>query len=134
MKVLMLALVLTGFQSFAATKLTLSQQKEVVEKLAKQERRELWVSGHVDVSSSVTHVTAKELEKLLKEDSDSEQPLNSDEVHQIRKCSKSTNMCSVFTIDVSGSYMSGYGHIRFWILLNPDSGHYSKISQSIYTE
>lgn len=135
MKLFIFALMFIGLDTYATTKLTINQQKEIVEKIAKAERRELWVTGHEDVSSAVTYVTSAELAKLLKEDSeDSEQPLNEQEIFDVKQCSKSKKTCSVFTIDVSGSYMGGYGHIRFWILINPMNGKFSKISQSIYTE
>jgi hypothetical protein len=125
---------LLSFNIFAQSQLTLKQQTEIVENIAKIERRELWISGNREVSSSVTKMSAKAVRLAIKDDYDSVEPLNKLQVEEIYDCQKSSQFCSVYIIDISATKSSGLKKARVWVMLNILDGKYESLSQILYLE
>lgn len=133
MKFMILVLLLTSaFVAKAA--LPMSSQVEIVESLAKEKRRQLHIRGYQDVSSAVQSVDFERLSAMMKEDSVTEQPLNRAEISSLYSCLRSRRQCSLFSIHIDSNYMSGFGTDRIWVMLDPQSGRYQTIEQSVYSE
>jgi hypothetical protein len=135
MKFLAFALVLSSLSAFASEMLSIPQQKSIVEVFAKEERRELWMRGHQDVMSEVSLLDKAALDVLVVQGRNTYDQLNKDDVKSFYRCIHSPKSCSLFIIDISSEYMSGYGEDRVWVLLNPKNGAVKLyVKQSVYSE
>lgn len=120
---------------FANESLLLREQKVIVEKIAKEVRKELWEKGHDEVQSEVSVLSKVILDKLVEEGKTTYDQLNKDDIRSFYKCVNSPKSCTLFSIDITSDYMSGYGHDRHWVLLDPTSGLVSYyVKQSVYSE
>lgn len=115
----------------------MSEQEQIdyVEKAAKEMRREMWINGYEDVSSSF-HKPAKEFidNYVATETMQSyENALDQDEISAIYSCFHRKN-CSVFFIGIGSSYYSGYGEEGVFLLLNIETRRAETIRHVIYAE
>jgi len=133
-KILVFLCALVPLSSFAKLNLSLAEQTKIVENVAKSERRHLWETGHQDVSSFVSKMKKSELDVKLKNNSNLEYPMNTDEVTRLKQCINQSEECSLFLIDIGASYMGGSGEINAYILLNPKTGKFAMIKHLIYEE
>lgn len=134
MKYIIIASLIISTHIFAQTRLGPEAQLSQVEKIAKAERRELWRSGHQEVTSEVLKVTRAGLDEVIRENSEVEEPLDQAQTATLYRCTAAKNSCSLFLINLSAEMMGGYGHSRIWVLLNPVTGKAEKIEQLVYAE
>lgn len=129
-------LILIAFFSLSAqaSRLPESRQLAIVQDIAKAERRELYRTGHTDVSSHVGKMDRTKLNVLIKENDRNEQPLNRDEISQLYRCVNSPKNCSLYLISTMGTYMSGSGEGRTYVLLDPNNGKSELIRHVTYAE
>lgn len=129
------ALILTVFTSVSAfAGLSLPEQEALLNKIAKEIRRELYINGYSNVSSQVAGLDASEFAKYIANNqARAEQKLDDQEIAQINACFKAAN-CEVYVIAVSSEFQAGTGMENNWILLNTDSAKYEKINQLVYSE
>ena len=127
------ALVL-GFSTQAFAQLTASEQLAIVEGIAKNDRREMWQGGYVEVSSQVEKPTKSQIDEFIRGNSELANPLASDEIASIYRCFHTPKRCQVYTIDIYGEMYGGSGSSRRWVLLNPVTGKYESILHSYYEE
>lgn len=119
---------------FAQDHLSPEEQTVIVEQIAKFERRQLWVTGHEDVESYTEKITKDDLDNAVKENALAEEPLERTQISSLYQCYHSPKSCRLFVIYLSGSMYGGYGNSRVWVLLNPFTAKYQKISQIVYAE
>ncbi|WP_127716321.1 hypothetical protein [Halobacteriovorax sp. HLS] len=133
MKFLIL-LILTINTNILASDLTQSDQIEIIESLAKSERRSLWVQGHENVVSSIEHVTKTSLVEYLSQSKYYESNLEFDEEDKLFGCLKRKS-CELYLISLSSEYYSGYGVDSVFVQLNVNTGNYdNRIRHNIYSE
>ena len=121
-----------SFQIFASEPLTVKQQELEVSNIAKQIRKQLWKSRHINVESSYENLKVESLNEYLADDSFFEK-LSNEESYKASKC-MAGKYCEVFQITVSSSFHSGYqidGHL---VLLDTTTGEYEVLSHNIYGE
>jgi hypothetical protein len=135
MKICLVVFLLTSLSAFGHQELSIAQQQKIVDKIAKEERKELWAKGHEYVTSKVSRLDKSALDVLVEQGRMTYDLLNQDDVVAFYGCINSPTTCTLFIIDITSEYMSGYGKDRAWILLNPRNGlveHYVK--QTVYSE
>lgn len=123
------------FISLVSTSFAADRELARVEKIAKEMRRELWIANHSDVSSTVTKVDKTTLGEYVRSDVNEtyENPLSRDEISSLYSCYHRTN-CSLYLIQVSSEYYSGYGSESSFILMNPETLGYEEIRHVTYSE
>lgn len=134
MKALFMIAIVLGFSNHAIAQLTDLEQIAMVEKIAKDDRREMWIGGYEEVSSQVEKPTKTKVDEFIAGNKDLANPLAADEITSIYRCFDTPNECQVFTIDLYSEMYGGYGTSRRWVLLNPVSGRYETILHSVYEE
>ena len=133
MKLTTLALISLLISLSAYAQLDATEQLNIVEGIAKTERRNLWRAGYRDVDSGVSRVSLEELNQIIKENPDIEEPLDRSQIAALYSCYHRAN-CSLFLIDVGASMYGGSGHHRLWVLLNPETGKYRFERHQVWVE
>ncbi len=110
------------------------QQLVVVEKIAKEHRRQMHIENFDDVESYVEKVTKARLNELMKNNSEVEAPLDSDQVASLQACMKRSKTCSLFLISLTGSWYGGDVRTHSYVLLNPETGKTEEIMHEVYAE
>lgn len=134
MKLLIILSLVFSVSSFAQARLTLEQQTQLVEGIAKSERRDLWRTGHADVSSYVEKMSKMSLDTIMAENGNTQEPLDEAQISSLYKCLHSSKNCSLFLVSITASLYGGFGDERLWVLLNPSTGKSETISQFVYGE
>lgn len=127
--------ILTPFAITKADTMTVSDQDDLVIEIAKELRRDFWVSGHQDVNSYEEKITLDFLNDYVKKESNHryESPLSRDEISSLYSCFHRKG-CEVYFIGVSAEYWGGYGETGNFVLLNTSNRKYEMISHTIYAE
>ena len=133
MKILtVLMTLLTSASAFAG--LSLPDQEALLNKISKEIRREMYISGYSDITSSVAGLDASEFAKYIRNNQNrAEQKLDDREIADINACFTAAN-CEVYVISISSEFQAGTGSENKWILLNTETGAYQKIEQLVYSE
>ena len=134
MKLLALISILMSFNVSAQTLLNFEDQKVIVEKIAKSERRELWKRGFERVSSSVSNLSQAQIDELPFDNEYYEEPLTPTQITSISNCFKRTKHCSLFLISLTANQMGGSGEWLIWIMMNPNTGSVESIKHFVYAE
>lgn len=134
MKALLTIAFVLGFSNHALAQLNEQEQLALVEKVAKDDRREMWSSGYEEVSSQVEKPTKLQIDEFIAGNKDLANPLDTDEIASIYSCFHTPSECQVYTIDLYSEMYGGSGSSRRWVLLNPESGKYETILHSVYEE
>ncbi len=113
--------------------MSIEEQEQRVSDIAKQLRRDHWVRGYEDVSSSETFVNRVWLDNYMSQPNMYETFFEDEEITSIEKCFESLE-CELYYVSVASSYMSGYGIEGTFILLYTKSGRHFKISHTVYAE
>lgn len=137
-KVISFLIIFSVFQIEAASSpseefMSLNEQNEKIEEVAKSLRREHWINGYEDVESSEEYVTESWLNDYVRRDHLFEMNLYDDEVEELYECI-SKNNCELYYVSVSSDYMGGYGVEGNFILLYTQTKKYYKISHVVYAE
>ena len=117
----------------STTYMSLKEQGEKIDDLARAIRRTYWVSGHEDVSSSEFFMNKEELDEHVEGNNRYEDALDSDEIADLYKCHYSKT-CELYQVSVSGSYWGGYGTSAHFIFLYTKSGKSFEINHITYAE
>lgn len=133
MRVLLPLLFLLSFSVIAQSVLTQTQQLEVVQSIAKDERREMWRTGNTNVGTEVQKLSTLTLSQFLRDNQDFVQPLTATQMGQLKGCAASS-ACGLFSIDVYLSNNGGDGQYRVWVMLSTDTGRTRKIQHWVYEE
>lgn len=131
MRFLILATLLITTQAHAF--ITESEELEIVENIAKTERRNMWRNGYQDVESGVFKVEKSALDEAVKMNAEYENPLEKHEISSLYQCYH-IQSCSLYLIDVSASMYGGYGNHYLWIMLSTQTGKYRFIRHQVYAE
>ncbi len=130
---LILALCL-GFCAPVYAQLSSNEQLNLVEDIAKNDRREMWRGGFEEVSSQVERPTKNEIDEAIKLSPMDAEPLATDEIAAIYSCYNAPARCVVYTIYLYSEMYGGSGTSRRWVFLDPATGAYESILQSVYEE
>lgn len=127
--------ILTPFAMAKADTMTVVEQDDLIIAIAKDLRRDFWVSGHQDVNSHEEKVTLAFLNDYVKKEANNryESPLSRDEISSLFSCFHRSG-CEVYFIGVSAEYWGGYGETGNFVLLNTSNEKYELISHTIYAE
>lgn len=115
------------------TYMSISEQEDLIVNIAKKLRRDHWVRGYEDVTSSDTFVSREWLDNYFSQPDMFTNFLNGDEIAEVEKCYGKEN-CELYYISVSSSYMGGYGIEGSFILLFTETGEHLEISHTVYAE
>ena len=119
--------------AFAQTTMTHSERDAYIEKMAKGERRTLYIAGHDYVESNITYPSKADLDQYFSEEERYESYLDSDEVSSVYKCFYAKT-CRVYHIATSSKYWGGYGVEGAFILLNINNKSHAALRHTIYSE
>lgn len=136
MKNLVIAIITLFNVSIAfAAQMTEQDQQEYIRVLAKDLRRDLWRSGHEDVSSVERKVTLEQLNDHVRKENNQnyETPLNRDEISQLFRCYHRVN-CELYYVGTSSEYWGGYGAEGHFVLLDVINEKHEMISHVEYAE
>lgn len=129
MKYILVSLLLTITVLNASDYLTIKEEKVIIEKFAKSQRRDLWQSGYENVSSSFEKFSKKSFEKFIKKDSISyQQYMSNSEILDAEDCIKSRT-CSLYIVEVSSERYGGWGFEYIIVSLNRNT---KKLSSERY--
>jgi len=136
-KLLFTALITFSFTAGAADKpntkyMSKKEQTKKLEEISKDIRREYWVRGYEDVSSSFEFVTKEVLDSNY-DNERVENPLDSEEFSQLYKCYHSKS-CELYLAHVGASMWGGEGYSHHYILLYPKSKKHHEISHTVSAE
>lgn len=135
MKFITLISALTLLTSTSLAQLSPQDQIELVESVAKSERRTLWRQGLQDVESSVEKVIKKELVNKIEEtnkESNAER-FSPAEVSALNACAIRTD-CELFLIEIYVNEMGGTGILHAYVALETLSARYQIIRRWIFEE
>ena len=123
--------------SVLAKNLTLKKQKKIIDHIAKEVRKEYYITGHGEVvTGTPTVMTKKELVNFyfdLKSNPYPEETLTSKEVSSLFRCHYSKS-CALWYFGSSAEYWGGFGTSEHFILLNIKNGKNKHISFVSYAE
>lgn len=129
---ILIALSLVTQIAFAA--LSTTQQKALVDQIAKEHRRQLHIDRNEDVgSSNPALVTKSFLDKHYNERENHSSALDRTEYAQLYSCLNNKS-CALWHFSTWSSYMSGSGQSSHFILINIYSGKYEEIINAVYEE
>ena len=111
-----------------------NDHQERLEKIAKEIRRDLYIQGHDNVGTHIQSVDQAFLDEYVSDESINrfEYPLDDDQVESLYTCHKAVN-CTLYLINSSSEYYSGYGVEANFVLLYESGKHYV-ISHTVYSE
>ncbi|MCE3011549.1 MAG: hypothetical protein LW878_00640 [Proteobacteria bacterium] len=132
MKLLLLALSLL-ISAQALAQMSAEEQISKVEEIAKTERRNMWRESYREVSSSVSLVTLNELNEMIRDNSNINEPLDRTQISALYSCYHRAN-CSLYLIDVNGEIYGARGYHRLWVMLNTMTGKYRYERHQVYAE
>ncbi len=113
--------------------MTLAEQETTISNIAKQMRRDHWVRGYEEVTSSDTFVTRVWLDNYLSQPGMFATFFDESEIEEIEKCYRKEN-CELYYVSVASTYMGGYGIEGSFILLFTETGKHFKIGHTVYAE
>lgn len=111
-----------------------SAQKEIVENIAKRDRRQAWQGGFTNVESQVDKPSKADIDEFMKGNKEIEEPLERNQISSIYACFHRPQVCQVYTIDIYSNAYGGSGTSRRWVLLDPRSGRYRSFLHGVYSE
>lgn len=137
MKSLSLAFLLFGITIVAQANILTPQQQDVrMQEIAKKIRRQYYVEGYEDVSSSIEKMTAQKLQAHLNpvDGIRYESELDESEIAELYTCLEAHKSCALYLITVGSSFYSGYGIDAHFIMLNLNNSRYEEVRHTIYAE
>jgi len=133
MKTLFALLILFSSVSVFA-RLSEPQQLAIVQKIAKEHRRQMHIQNFEDVQSHVEKISKGALDELMKKNPEVEIPLTKEEVSSLYRCLNSQSSCSLFLISLTGSIYGGSGETHNYVLLDPKTGKVVEIMHEVFAE
>ena len=129
--ILILCAVLFSFNSVYAEAII----PEEINIMAKEIRRDLWISGHEEVQSKIIVVDRQELEEYTHEDSNDsyEEPLSDIAIEELFECLDDEG-CNLYLITTSSEYWGGYGVEAAFVMMEPETNIFGSIHHEIYSE
>ncbi len=112
-----------------------AEQIEYVEDVAKEIRKEYWVTGYDDVDSYSTLVKKEFLNEYVAHSQNSryEEPLGDAEVSELYRCFYRSH-CQLYHISVSASMYGGYGVESHFLSLYPETKKNEIFRHTVYAE
>ena len=125
--ILILCAVLFSFNSVYAEAII----PEEINIMAKEIRRDLWISGHQDVESNIIVVDRQELEEYTHEDENDnyEEPLSDMVIEELFECMNDEG-CELYLVTTS----SGYGVEASFVMMEPETNIFGTIRHGVYSE